>query len=885
MNTVREYINKGLNVTPCTLKIPKKNNWQETKATLSDFDTKDNIGLVLDNHSDVDVDNPLAREFINKGYLKPCSSVYGRKSNPRSHFVFKGVNKHKKFALHKDLENWFKKFPHRSTLIELRSGEGKQSVVPGSTVEGEKVEWSVYEGISPYDGELYDDVGKIATATALTILYPPKGSRDDFCYAIACILAEDTDWKTEDIDKFVDDIAKVSGDPDSRDTKGTHARKQIEEKNRLMKYTTLKQILGLNSFQSLVQIFGWIGASSPNEKLMELTEKYFYFEDIGEMYDPAIEQYYKKTEFNNKWLYDFPGDKKGTSTAFNSLLKHPSFQEKKLISRQFLPHHDFPIAEVKVEDKHPLLMPGKYFNLYSGHPLIDDEGDVSMVIKHYVRIFGEVNWEHIEQYIAFCVRNPGVKTRWLPLIVSVEGVGKGLLMRMISKMLGYKYVNENVSFKDITEKHSTIVVGSLFICLNEVVLDKQYSTKRTISSQIKPFISDDFLNINEKGKNPFKYLNNCNGMIFSNDKDCLHVDTSSRRYLVIHCKTTAKVIEKITADGVFDEIFKKIDEEPEHLYDYFLNQVQIEDEKIYQKRAPKTAELLEMIDDSKHDTVAELDDALRDGAPPFDQAHFRGFISLENLLNFIRHKWNTPYPPRKLVKEWLKDKSKEWKPGERTRQVVMSNKQRPRVHLLIKGPKAEMLKTLTEGQLGELMSMKTPGYYWENLKLDYFMREAVTKDEFGDHYNWKDNSKDRMVWFDQEDMIRRAIYYLKFMEPHTVEKIIKVKKELLEDEKRIKKTFTEPVWHPEMDRWLDTLDYAKFNDAYGPLETKAHRLIDKISKAENKVVEEEIKKIPVTKMQLPGLAEKVEKLHSTGTDREEVMMAPEPGNWEGEDHY
>ena len=38
-------------------------------------------------------------------------------------------------------------------------------------------------------------------------------------------------------------------------------------------------------------------------------------------------------------------------------------------------------------------------------------------------------------------------------------------------------------------------------------------------------------------------------------------------------------------------------------------------------------------------------------------------------------------------------------------------------------------------------------------------------------------------------------------------------------------------------------------------------------------------------MQLPGLAEKVEKLHSTGTDREEVMMAPEPGNWEGEDHY
>ena len=52
------------------------------------------------------------------------------------------------------------------------------------------------------------------------------------------------------------------------------------------------------------------------------------------------------------------------------------------------------------------------------------------------------------------------------------------------------------------------MVGTLFICLNEVVLDKQYSTKRTISSKIKPFITDDFLNINDKGKRIYKYLNN-----------------------------------------------------------------------------------------------------------------------------------------------------------------------------------------------------------------------------------------------------------------------------------------------------------------------------------------------------------------------------------------
>ena len=102
-------------------------------------------------------------------------------------------------------------------------------------------------------------------------------------------------------------------------------------------------------------------------------------------------------------------------------------------------------------------------------------------------------------YIAYCIQNPGVKIRWIPLIISPEGIGKGALLRLIANIMGQRYVNENVSFADITEKHSTIVVGSLFCALNEVSIDGgQYTTKRTVSAKIKPFISDDFLNINEK---------------------------------------------------------------------------------------------------------------------------------------------------------------------------------------------------------------------------------------------------------------------------------------------------------------------------------------------------------------------------------------------------
>jgi len=365
-------------------------------------------------------------------------------------------------------------------------------------------------------------------------------------------------------------------------------------------------------------ILGELIDEEQKEKLNKIKEKYYYFEDIGEMFDPKTEISFREKEFNNKHLFDFPGriGKKHDDKAFAKLLKDPDFQERKLQGRAMLPEAPYPVAVIdKDKNKHPLLTPGRYYNLYEGRPLEPEDGDVSEIIHHFKKVFGEDNWKHLEQYLAYCIRYPGKKTRWIPLVVSVEGVGKGLLMRMMSKLIGYKYVNENVSFNDITEKHSVIVVGSLFICLNEVVLDKQYSTKRTISSKIKPFITDDFLNINDKGIRPYKYLNNCNSIVFSNDKDCLHVDQSSRRYLVIHCKTTAKEVEKMAEAGDFDPLWKMLDKHPEYLLDYFLNEVEIEDEDVYQKRAPKTAELIEMIEDSKHDTIGELDEALAEKSP------------------------------------------------------------------------------------------------------------------------------------------------------------------------------------------------------------------------------------------------------------------------------
>ena len=758
MNTPQDYIKKNLPIIPCNGKAPIPKNWTEIESTEADFKPGNNIGLKMEKHIDIDIDNPLCKKFLNC-YMESPSAIYGRKSNPGSHWLYKGTAEYKKFALTKHFESIYKDFPHGATLIEIRSGKQRQSIVPGSIINGEKVEWDLFEGIAPYSNDPNEDIAQVALSTALSLLFPGKGNRDEFLLTVACLLCR-TKWTAAEIDKFCFNLAQQTlsesefhNSKTSKRNYGTLARDKQKKNQRMYGFTKLKEITSIN-FRGLMHIFAWVGIEQPDVKLLELCDKYFYFKDTGLMYDPETGKEFPETIFNNNHLYEFPGGR-NKDRAFKGLLKETEFQEKILLSKQFLPEYSFPIADVK---NHKLLPDGKYFNLWSGfasepnwsetktietskgEEIFNVNDQIQFLINHYEKLLGKENWSNIAQYIAMCLKYPGQKHRWVPLIISPEGVGKGLMLRMISNMMGAKYVNENVSFADITEKHSTIVVGSLFVALNEVSIDGgQYTTKRTISAKIKPFISDDFLNINEKGKQIYKYLNNCNAMIFSNDENCLHIDTSSRRYYVCNVKISNQQIEKMATGGDFKKLWFIVKNFSDELMHYFLNVVTIEDEDVYSKRAPKTLDLLEMIEDSKHDLLQELTEAFENKTAPFDDQYFRGFISLNQLIYFIRSVWGVKHPPRKLLKNWLQDNCHPWKDGKNTRQIMMRDS-RPRVYWLDNKEHRANLSELTEGELGELADKAYPAQYLEFEKLDYKMAsyDGTFKSEKPVDVKWTD---------------------------------------------------------------------------------------------------------------------------------------------------
>ena len=780
MKTPQEYLNKKLPIIPCDGKMPIFKSWQDRDFNEEDFKPGNNIGLKMAKHFDIDIDNQLCKKFLSY-YMETPSAIYGRKSNPGSHWLYKGAAEFKKFALPKAFDYHCKDFPHGSTLIEIRAGKQRQSIVPGSVVNDELVEWERFEGISPYSNNPNDDISKVALSTALHIIFPNKGNRDTYMMAIACLLCR-TKWTAEDINYFCKNLTAEQNIPESKTNTrdyGTIAKDKEKKKLRMFGFTKLKEITGI-SFKGLMTIFSWVGIEPPDEKLLDLCEKYYYLQDTGLMYDPETSKEYTETIFNNNHLFDFPGGK-NKDKAFKGLLKETEFQERIMLSKQFLPDQEFPVAKVNF---HKLLPPGRYYNLWNGfdvEPIWRDEKEIEFengsktynvkeeidyLCSHYEKILGKKNWENISQYIAMCLKYPGQKHRWVPLIISPEGVGKGLLLRMISNMMGPRYVNENVSFADITEKHSTIVVGHLFVALNEVSVDGgQYTTKRTISAKIKPFISDDFLNINEKGKPIYKYLNNCNAMIFSNDENCLHIDTSSRRYYVCNVKVSTNEIEQMAKNDEFKRLWFIAEKFSEELMYYFTREVHIKDESVYSKRAPKTLDLLEMIEDSKHDLLQELDDALENKTPPFDDMYFRGFISLNQLIYFVRTQWKIKHVPRKLIKNWLKDNSIPWNDGKLTRQIMM-REQRPRVHLLDDKDHRANLKDLTEGELGELADQHYPGSYKEHEALDYRMKSY----EGG-------VGKREMPPEETQYRLRRAFPYLMNLEYGHLDQLVEIKRQ------------------------------------------------------------------------------------------------------------
>lgn len=261
--TYEEWLNLGKVIIPCYKGIPKVKGYTDENFKIEkdiwkrDHETAE-IALRLDDVVDLDVDNPVAKKFLNY-YVNDCGAIFGRDGNETSHYLWANKTNinFKQFPLPDEFQKDYKDFPHGSMICELRTERRRYTIVPGSLHSKSKtnVRWEKYQEIREYQGNLTLDVGKVALSSALTIIYPGEGKRDEYCTAIAGILLKNSDWTIEQIDFFIAKIAEEANDNvKQRSKKGTTTSKT----DRKFGVNKISEITGY-SHQSIQALFNWIG--------------------------------------------------------------------------------------------------------------------------------------------------------------------------------------------------------------------------------------------------------------------------------------------------------------------------------------------------------------------------------------------------------------------------------------------------------------------------------------------------------------------------------------------------------------------------------------------------------------------------------------------------
>lgn len=204
----------------------------------AEFSTPQNVGIVLGNKSnglvDIDLDNDTALGLAHY-FLPDTDMVFGRKSKPESHHVYKvmeGIPT--------------KKFQCGGVIVEIRS-DGAQTVFPPSTHQsGESIEFSKDGNPREISAEeLERSVSKLAGATILAENWK-EGIRHDLTMAVAGMLLKSARWDAGGVNEFINAVCEVAGDTEIKDREKavSDTLKNIKEEHSVKGFLGVVEILG-----------------------------------------------------------------------------------------------------------------------------------------------------------------------------------------------------------------------------------------------------------------------------------------------------------------------------------------------------------------------------------------------------------------------------------------------------------------------------------------------------------------------------------------------------------------------------------------------------------------------------------------------------------------
>jgi hypothetical protein len=272
-----------------------------------------------------------------------------------------------------------------------------------------------------------------------------------------------------------------------------------------------------------------------------------------------------------------------------------------------------------------------------------EAGDVSPFLSHLERMLPvERDRRILLTYMAALVQHPGDKFQWWPLIQSVKGNGKSLILEILEHCVGHRY-SFRPNAAEIANgggKFTGWLRGRVLVGFEEI----RTAHKSEVLEILKPIVTNDRLEIQNKGVDQDMGDNRANGVLLTNHKDAVKIDDDERRYCPLFCAQQSKA--DLARDGMSGDYFPNLYEWARrggglaHLNHYLRNYtLERELNPALQNggkchRAPDTSSMGEAI----AATLGKVEQEVLEAIAEHKQGFCGGWISSIELDNLLREK-------------------------------------------------------------------------------------------------------------------------------------------------------------------------------------------------------------------------------------------------------
>jgi len=239
-----------------------------------------------------------------------------------------------------------------------------------------------------------------------------------------------------------------------------------------------------------------------------------------------------------------------------------------------------------------------------------DKINIKRIKKHLAHLLPDEKEQRMFlDWLAYVVQNPGKRVNYAPVLQGVQGDGKSFWAFFLAAVMGQP--NVRMGNAHILEGTFTgWAAGQCVMAIEEIRLIGH--NKYDVLNRVKPFITNQVIEIHPKGRDPYNVENTTNYILFSNYRDAMPLSINERRFLVLFSQwqnsDDLREFKKLNPD-YYIELYGSLHESAQALR-YWLLQHDLSEDFNPDGDAPQTPAFFHMVKSAQPSEVRAIRDLI-----------------------------------------------------------------------------------------------------------------------------------------------------------------------------------------------------------------------------------------------------------------------------------